>query len=90
MTKIIEFSHCGEVIRSVAIFNFDKTQCSVMVMPYAHKEVLGNAIVINRKDHHWVSEAPIVNENRVTYLNILNEINLLVFQNDTLKETYHN
>jgi hypothetical protein len=78
MTKIIEFSHCGEQIRSVAIISFDESDCSVMVMPYEHKDELGNSIVIKRKDHHWQSEAPIVATHKITYLNILNQLNLLV------------
>jgi len=79
MTKIFEFSHRGEKIRSVAIFNFESTNCSVMVMPYAHKDELGNTIVITRNNRDWMSEAPIVNEYRLTYLNILNELDLLMF-----------
>ena len=85
MTKIIEFNHRGEKIRSVAIFNFEHAECSVMVMPYIHKDELGNTIVITRKDHDWISEAPIASEYRLTYLNILNELDLLVIENDTLK-----
>jgi hypothetical protein len=78
MTKIIEFSHCGEQIRSVAIISMESSECYVMVMPYAHKDELGNSIVITRKDHHWQSEAPIVDSHKITYLNILNQLNLLV------------
>jgi len=85
MTKIIEFNHRGEKIRSVAIFSFEHAECSVMVMPYIHKDELGNTIVITRKDHDWISEAPIAREYRLTYLNILNELDLLVIENDTLK-----
>ena len=80
MTKIIEFTHRGENIRSVAILNFETSQCSVMVMPYAHKEELGSSIVITRKNHHWQSEAPIVDMYRLTYLDILNQLNLLMGQ----------
>ncbi|MBS1747629.1 MAG: hypothetical protein JST21_15815 [Bacteroidetes bacterium] len=78
MTKIIEFSHCGEQIRSVAIINLDSSECSVMVMPYEHKDELGNSIVINRKDHHWQSDSSIVDTHKITYLNILNQLNILV------------
>ena len=78
MTKIIEFNHCGEKIRSVAIFNFDQSQCSVMLMPYIHKDELGNVIVITRKDYDWISEAPMARKHRLTYLNILNELDLLI------------
>lgn len=80
MTKIIEFSHCGEKIRSIAIFNFEHPHCSVMVMPYVHKDELGNAIVITRKNHDWETEEPIANVYKVTYLNILNELDPLVIQ----------
>ena len=80
MTKIIEFNHRGEKIRSVAIFSFEPSQCSVMVMPYAHKEELGNTIVITRNNQDWVSEAPIASEFRLTYLNILNELDLLMLK----------
>jgi hypothetical protein len=85
MTKIIEFNHRGEKIRSVAIFSFEPSQCSVMVMPYIHKDELGNAIVITRKDHNWISEAPVASEYKLTYLNILNELDLLVIENNHLK-----
>jgi hypothetical protein len=78
MTKIIEFNHLGEKIRSVAIFNFEQSKCSVMVMPYAHKEELGNTIVITRNNLDWISEEPIAREFRLTYLNILNELDLLM------------
>jgi hypothetical protein len=78
MTKIIEFNHRGEKIRSIAIFNFEKSKCSVMVMPYAHKQELGNAIVITRSNSNWSSEASIAREYRLTYLNILNELDLLM------------
>ena len=84
MTKIFEFSHHGEKIRSVAIFNFEQSKCSVMVMPYAHKEELGNTIVITRNNRDWISEAPIVEACRLTYLNILNELDLMIFQNEHL------
>ncbi|MBV9963297.1 MAG: hypothetical protein JO072_13720 [Parafilimonas sp.] len=89
MTKIIEFSHRGETIRSIAIFNFEQSQCSVMVMPYVHKEELGNTIVISRKNRDWISEAPIAREYRITYLNILNELDLVVFQDENLQSSYH-
>lgn len=79
MTKIFEFSHRGEKIRSVAIFSFEHSKCSVMVMPYAHKEELGNAIVITRDNRDWISEAPIAQQFRLTYLNILNELDILMF-----------
>jgi hypothetical protein len=78
MTKIFEFNHRGEKIRSVAIFNFEKSKCSVMVMPYAHKEELGNTIVITRNNCDWISEAPIAQQFRLTYLNILNELDILM------------
>ena len=78
MTKIIEFSHCGERIRSIAVFNFEQSQCSVMVMPYVHKDELGNAIVITRKNHNWISESPMVDAFKLTYLNILNELDPMV------------
>ncbi|SFQ37760.1 hypothetical protein [Parafilimonas terrae] len=78
MTKIIEFSHCGEQIRSVAIFNFESSGCSVMIMPYEHKDELGNSIVIIHKDHHWQSEAPIATTHKTTYRNILRQLSLLV------------
>lgn len=81
MTKIIEFNHCGERVRSIVIFNFEPSECSVMVMPYAHKDELGNSIVITRKNHHWQSEAPIVSTHRGTYRNILSQLNLLVAAN---------
>jgi hypothetical protein len=81
MTKIIEFNHCGEQVRSIAIFNFESSECSVMVMPYQHKDELGNSIVITRKNHHWQSEAPIVTAYKVTYRNILSQLNLLVAAN---------
>jgi hypothetical protein len=77
MTKIIEFSHCGERIRSIAVFNFEKSQCSVMVMPYIHKDELGNTIVITRENHNWISESPMAAAYRLTYLNILNELDHL-------------
>jgi hypothetical protein len=79
MTKIFEFNHGGEKIRSVAIFNFEKSKCSVMIMPYIHKEELGSAIVITRDSRNWISEAPIAYEYHLTYLNILNELDLLMF-----------
>jgi hypothetical protein len=79
MTKIIEFCHRGEKIRSIAIFNFEQARCSVMVMPYAHKDELGNTIVITRNNRDWISEAPIAQAYRLTYLNILNELDLLIF-----------
>ena len=82
MTKIIEFSHCGELIRSIAVFNFEQSQCSVMVMPYAHKNELGNMIVVTRKNHHWISESPMAAAYRLTYLNLLNELDLMLIQND--------
>ena len=85
MTKIIEFNHRGEKIRSVAIFSFEHAQCAVMVMPYIHKDELGNAIVIIRKDHDWISDASIAREYRLTYLNILNELDMLVIENNHLK-----
>ena len=78
MTKIFEFNHCGEKIRSIAIFNFEHTKCSVMVMPYAHKEELGNTIVITRSNRNWISEAPIARQFRLTYLNILSELDILM------------
>jgi hypothetical protein len=84
MTKIIEFSHCGETIRSVAILNFEESKCSVMLMPYSHKDELGTVLVITGENHYWVSEAPIVHEYRVTYMNILNELDLLVIQHQYL------
>lgn len=80
MTKIIEFNHQGEKIRSIAIFNFEQSQCSVMVMPYAHKDELGNSIVITRKNHNWTSEEPIAQSNKITYLNILSELDSLGIQ----------
>ena len=86
MTKIIEFSHCGENIRSIAILNFEQSKCSVMVMPYAHKEELGNTIVITRNNHNWMSEASIVKAYRLTYLNILNELDILVIQHDNFNK----
>ncbi len=79
MTKIFEFNHHGEKIRSVAIFSFEQSKCSVMVMPYAHKEELGSAIVITRDSRDWTSEAPITKQYRLTYLNILNELDILMF-----------
>src|SRR4051794_41104632 len=87
MTKIIEFNHCGETIRSVAIFNYEASRYSVMVMPYNHKDELGNMIVITGENHHWVSEASIVKEYRLTYLNILHELDLVVIQNEQLQLT---
>jgi hypothetical protein len=78
MTKIIEFNHYGEKIRSIAIFNFEQSNCSVMVMPYVHKEELGNTIVITRNDHDWISETHIAKKYRLTYLNILNELDLMI------------
>ena len=82
MTKIFEFNHRGEKIRSVAIFSFEKSKCSVMVMPYAHKEELGNTIMIIRNNRDWISEAPIVREFRLTYLNILNELDHLRIEHE--------
>ena len=82
MTKIIEFSHCGERIRSIAVFNFEQSQCSVMVMPYVHKDELGNSIIITRKNHHWISESPIADAYKLTYLNILNELDITVNQHE--------
>lgn len=79
MTKIFEFNHRGEKIRSIAIFNFEHAKCSVMVMPYAHKEELGNTIVITRSNRDWISEAPVAQQFRLTYLNILNELDILMF-----------
>jgi len=79
MTKIIEFTHSGEKIRSVAIFNFEQSQCSVMVMPYNHKDELGDTIIITRQNRNWMSDAPIAKHFRLTYLNILNELDLLIF-----------
>ena len=79
MTKIFEFNHRGEKIRSIAVFNFEKSQCSVMVMPYMHKDELGNTIIITRNNHNWISEAPITAAYRLTYLNILNELDILMF-----------
>ena len=78
MTKIIEFNHCGEQIRSVAIFNFDQAQCSVMVLPYIHKDELGNSIVVTRKNHHWISETPISDTYKPTYLNMLNQLDVMM------------
>ena len=88
MTKIIEFAHCGEKIRSVAIFNFEQSQCSVMVMPYIHKDELGNSIVITRKNRSWESEAPVALNYKLTYLNILNELDLLVIQYENFKKVF--
>jgi hypothetical protein len=88
MTKIIEFTHCGETIRSVAIFNFEPSQCSVMVMPYLHKDELGNSIVITRKNRNWESEAPVALKHKLTYLNILNELDLLVIQYENFKKVF--
>ena len=82
MTKIIEFNHRGERIRSIAIFNFEQSQCSVMVMPYVHKDELGNTIVITRKNHNWISESPVAAAYRLTYLNILNELHLMLIQHE--------
>ena len=86
MTKIIEFRHRGEKIRSIVIFNFEQSKCSVMVMPYAYKEELGNTIVITRYNRDWVSESSIVSAYRLTYLNILNELDLLMIQDDGFKK----
>jgi hypothetical protein len=80
MTKIIEFSHCGERIRSIVVFNFEKSQCSVMVLPYIHKDELGNTIVITRKNHKWISESPMAAAYRHTYMNILNELDLMLIE----------
>lgn len=88
MTKIIEFTHCGEKIRSVAIFNFEQSLCSVMVMPYIHKDELGNLIVITRKNLSWESEAPVALNYQGTYLNILNELDLLVIQYENFKKVF--
>ncbi|MEP6683027.1 MAG: hypothetical protein ABJA35_07200 [Parafilimonas sp.] len=78
MTKIIEFSHRGERIRSIAVFNFEQSQCSVMVMPYIHKDELGNTIIITRKNHSWISESPMADAYKLTYLSIINELDTTV------------
>lgn len=78
MTKIIEFNHSGERIRSIAIFNFEQSQCSVMIMPYAHKDELGNTIVITRRNHNWISESPMADTYKHTYLSILEELDTTV------------
>ncbi|HEY2726275.1 MAG TPA: hypothetical protein VGI61_03820 [Parafilimonas sp.] len=83
MTKIIEFSHCGERIRSIAVFNFEQSQCSVMVMPYVHKDELGNTIIITRKNHRWISESPIADAYKHTYLSILNELYPMVSEHES-------
>jgi hypothetical protein len=78
MTKIIEFSHCGERIRSIAVFNFEQSQCCVMVMPYVRKNELGNTIIITRKNHSWISESPMADAYKLTYLSIINELDTTV------------
>lgn len=80
MTEIIEFTHRGEVVRSVAILSFEHSQCSVIVMPYIHKDELGNTIVITRTNQDWISEESIVSRYRITYLNILYQLDLLMLR----------
>ena len=53
-----------------------------MVMPYAHKEELGKTIVITRDNRNWISEAPIAYNYRLTYLNILNELDHLRIEHE--------
>ncbi len=86
MTQIIEFKHCGETIRSIAILSFEESDYSAIVMPYAHKEELGNTIVITRSNKNWVSEASVVKAYQLTYLNILNELDMLVIQHENFNK----
>jgi len=51
-------------------------------MPYVHKNELGNMIVVTRKNHNWINESPMAAAYRRTYLNLLNELDLMLVQHD--------
>ena len=73
MTRIIEFDHIGQLIRAVAIFNFAKDGCSVMVLPITGKDDFGDIVLI-RKGQEWLTDSSIKSVFRLTYLKLVNEI----------------
>ena len=78
MTKGIKFMHAGQFIDAIAIFNFEKNNCSVMVMPLSCNDEFGESILLVRSGNKWKTESNVQSVSRLTYSQLLNEIDLAI------------
>ena len=88
MTLLLEFKHHHSLVRSVAIFNLEQPQPSVMIMPYSHKNELGNTIIFKQDNQHWVSESFLETQFNSTYLNMVNEIDAVIKKHTIFSEVW--
>ena len=79
MTRIIQFDHTGQIVRAVAIFNFARDGCNVLVLPIAGKDEFGD-IELTKKGDEWTTDSKIKSVFRLTYLKLLREIDALIKQ----------
>ena len=81
MTRIIEFDHTGHLIRAIAIFNFAKDSCSVMVLPIEGKYEFGDITLI-KTGREWTTESKIKSTHGLTFSKLLHEIDSAITQHE--------
>jgi myosin-crossreactive antigen len=84
MIAIIKFQHNGRQINANAIFTFNEKEKSVVVELFMCKEELGDILLLTQINGKWQTDSTISTDFRSTYLNILNEINWICCQNNSV------
>ena len=86
MTKGIKFTHAGQLIDAIAIFNFEKHTCSVMVMPLTCNDEFGDSILLIRSCNEWKTGSNLKSVSRLTYSKLLIEIDLAISEYEAFHE----
>ena len=86
MTKGIRFMHAGQLIDAIAMFTFEKTNCSVMVMPLTCNDELGDSILLIRSGNRWKTESTLRSVSHLTYFMLVNEIDFAISEYEAFHE----
>ncbi len=86
MNTSIRYYHNSIPIIATASFNFSDQLKAVEIKNSNGIEDLGEKIVLIKENGRWVTDSSISSDHRSTYLNLLNEINWVFSQNDSLRK----
>ena len=75
MTTIIKFQHISKTVTAKIVLTYEEDKKEVSVEFFGCKDELGDKLLIAQIDGKWATDSIIARKFRVTYLDILNEIN---------------
>ncbi len=86
MNTSIKYYHKNIPVIATATFNLSAPLKAVEVNNTSCIEELGEKITLIKENGKWMTDSSISSDHRSTYLNLLNEINWVFSQNDSLRK----